>query len=101
MNIPWVNELSVGPPDFGVSQHGASQKTKGKLTYLKIIFIRCFVMRERVFVLKMIFLAATKKRNRFFLNNIQHKGYVNILEIMNEEIRKFIYKSIYFMQENK
>ena len=41
------------------------------------------------------------KKHIFFLNNIQHKGYVNILEIMNEEIRKFIYKSIYFMQENK
>ena len=22
MNIPWVDELSIGPSNFGVSQHG-------------------------------------------------------------------------------
>ena len=33
-----------------------------------------------------------KKETDLFFNNFQYKGYVNILEIMNEEIRKVIYK---------
>ena len=40
----------------------------------------------------MTFLTAIKKETVFFLNNLLDKSYVNIIEIMNEEIRKFIYK---------
>ena len=47
-------------------------ETKGKLTHLKIILIRCFVLRERIIVPKMPFLASVrkpKKKTNLFLNN--------------------------------
>ena len=44
----------------------------------------------------MTFLTAIKKEKKIilFLNNLLDKGHVNIIEIMNEEIRKLIFKSI-------
>ena len=53
-------------------------ETKCKLTHLKIILIRCFVLRDRIHVPKMSFLETVRKpqkRKDLFLNN----RFLNIL----------------------
>ena len=52
-------------------------KINGKLTHLKIIFIRCFVLMERILILKITFLMAVRKRKYNFFK-------ITDFEILND-----------------